>query len=185
VDSETCIQHGEQALTSVPPADVEPLLIRLAQLCTDTARIIEVYERQVTRCKNPQDKLAALARAARIAAEHGDFERARGFFDIVLGSGAQDDAVEALEAAARTGDADKGTDKLRRTLAESLSAGGQGARDGGRTRSSMLGRAARLAFDDLGDREQAFVWIGDAIIAHVEDERLEQLEHFAQEVGDP
>ena len=28
----------------------------------------------------------------------------------------------------------------------------------------MLGRAARLAFEDLGDREQAFVWIGDAII---------------------
>jgi hypothetical protein len=185
VDSETCIQHGEQALTSVPPAEVEPLLIRLAQLCTDTARIIEVYERQVTRCKNPQDKLAALARAARIAAEHGDFERARGFFDIVLGSGAQEDAVESLEAAARAGDADKGTDKLRRTLAESLSAGGQGARDGGRTRSAMLGRAARLAFEDLGDREQAFVWIGDAIIAHVEDERLEQLETFAQEVGDP
>jgi hypothetical protein len=185
VDSETCIQHGEQALTSVPPADVEPLLIRLAQLCTDTGRIIEVYERQVTRCKNPQDKLTALARAARIAAEHGDFERARGFFDIVLGSGAQEDAVESLEAAARAGDAEKNTDKLRRSLAESLSAGGQGARDGGRTRSAMLGRAARLAFDDLGDREQAFVWIGDAIIAHVEDERLEQLEHFAQEVGDP
>jgi cellulose synthase operon protein C len=185
VDSETCIQHGEQALTSVPPAEVAPLLDRLAQLCTDTARIIEVYERQVTRCKNPQDKLAALARAARIAAEHGDFERARGFFDIVLGSGAQEDAVESLEAAARAGDADKGTDKLRRTLAESLSAGGQGARDGGRTRSAMLGRAARLAFEDLGDREQAFVWIGDAIIAHVEDERLEQLESFAQEVGDP
>jgi hypothetical protein len=185
VDSETCIQHGEQALTSVPPAEVEPLLVRLAHLCTDNARLIEVYERQVTRCKNPQDKLYALARAARIAAEHGDFERARGFFDIVLGSGAQEDAIESLEAAARAGDAEKGSDKLRRTLAESLSAGGQGARDGGRTRSAMLARAARIAFDDLGDREQAFVWIGDAIIAHVEEEQLDQLELFAREVGDP
>ncbi len=185
VDGETSIQHGEQALTSVPPAEVEPLLVRLAQLCTDPARIIEIYERQVTRCKNPQDKLLALARAARVAAEHGDFERARGFFDIVLGSGVQEDAIESLETAARTSDADKDTDRLRRTLAESLAAGGQGARDGGRTRSAMLGRAARLAFEDLGDREQAFVWIGDAIIAHVEDERLEQLELFAQEVGDP
>jgi len=185
VDSETCIQHGEQALTSVAPSDVEPLLVRLAQLCTDPARIIEVYERQVTRCKNPQDKLMALARASRIAAEHGDLERARGFFDIVLGSGAQEEAVEALETAARAGDAEKGGDKLRRTLAESLASGGQGARDGGRTRSAMLGRAARLAFEDLGDREQAFIWIGDAIIAHVEDERLEQLELFAQEIGDP
>jgi hypothetical protein len=184
LDSEASIQHGEQALTSVPPGDVEPLLARLAQLCADKARIIEIYERQVTRCKNPADRLAALARAARIAAEQGDLERARGFFDIVLGSGATEDAIESLEAAARAGDADKGGDQLRRTLAESLSQGGQGARDGGRTRSNMLSRAARLAFEDLGDREQAFAWIGDAIIAHVGDECLEQLELFANEVGD-
>jgi cellulose synthase operon protein C len=185
VDAEAAIQHGEQALTSVPPADVEPLLSRLAKLCADPARVIEIYERQVSRCKNPADRLSALAKAARVAAEHGDFERARGFFDLVLGAGVQEEAIESLEAAARTGDAEKGTDKLRRTLAESLAAGGQGARDGGRTRSAMLGRAARIAFEDLADREQAFTWIGDAIIAHVSEERLEQLESFAHEVGDP
>jgi hypothetical protein len=185
VDSEASIHHGEQALTSVPPNDVEPLLTRLAHLCTDRGRIIEIYERQVTRCKNPADRLAALARAARIAAEQGDFERARGFFDIVLGSGATEDAIESLEAAARTGDAEKGGNKLRRTLAESLAGGGQGARDGGRTRSSMLARAARIAFEDLEDREQAFTWLGDALIAHVGDECLDQLEGFARAVGDP
>ncbi|HEY3499596.1 MAG TPA: hypothetical protein VGK73_33125, partial [Polyangiaceae bacterium] len=185
LDSEAAIQHGEQALTSVPPAEVEPLLARLAQLCTDPGRIVEIYERQVTRCKNPADRLVALARAARIAAEHGDYERARGFFDIVLGSGVQEDAIETLETAARAGDTDRGETKLRRTLAESLAAGGQGAKDGGRTRSAMLGRAARIAFEDLEDKEQAFAWIGDAIIAHVGDERLEQLELFAAGVGDP
>jgi cellulose synthase operon protein C len=184
LDSEAAIQHGEQALTSVPPGEVEPLLQRLAQLCADPGRIIEIYERQVTRCKNPADRLIALARAARVAAEHDDFERARGFFDIVLGSGVQEEAIETLEGAARTGDTEKGGNKLRRTLAESLAAGGQGAKDGGRTRSAMLGRAARLAFDDLEDKEQAFTWIGDAIIAHVGDERLEQLELFANSVGD-
>ncbi|HTQ03682.1 MAG TPA: hypothetical protein VMI54_07485, partial [Polyangiaceae bacterium] len=184
VESETSIHHGEQALTSVPPSEVEPLLVRLAQLCTDRGRIIEIYERQVTRCKNPADRLAALARAARIAAEQGDFERARGFFDIVVGSGATEDAIESLEAAARAGDSEKGGDQLKRTLAESLAGGGQGARDGGRTRSSMLARAARLAFNDLDDREQAFAWLGDAIIAHVGDECLDQLELFANEVGD-
>lgn len=184
VDSEASIHHGEQALTSVPPSEVEPLLVRLAQLCTDRGRIIEIYERQVTRCKNPADRLAALARAARIAAEQGDLERARGFFDIVLGAGANEDAIESLETAARAGDAEKGGDQLKRTLAESLAGGGQGARDGGRTRSSMLARAARIAFNDLGDREQAFTWLGDAIIAHVGDECLDQLELFANEVGD-
>ena len=185
LDSEAAIQHGEQALTSVPPAEVEPLLARLAQLCTDPGRIIEIYERQVTRCKNPGDRLVALARAARIAAEHGDYERSRGFFDIVLGSGVQEEAIETLEVAARTSDTEKSSTKLRRTLAEALAAGGQGAKDGGRTRSAMLGRAARIAFDDLDDKEQAFAWIGDAIIAHVGDERLEQLELFADAVGDP
>jgi hypothetical protein len=185
VDSEASIQHGEQALTSVPPGEVEPLLVRLAQLCTDRGRIIEIYERQVTRCKNPADRLTALARAASVASEQGDFERARGFFDIVLGSNATEEAIESLESAARAGDADKGGDKLRRTLAESLASGGQGARDGGRTRSAMLSRAARLAFQDLGDREQAFTWLGDAIIAHVGDEALDQLQLFSDEVGDP
>jgi tetratricopeptide (TPR) repeat protein len=184
VEPAQAVQHGEQALTSVAPNEVEPLLERLAKLTTDSALIIEIYERQVTRCKNPADKLAALARAARVAAAQNDYERARGFFDLVLGAGAPEEAIELLENAARTSDVERATDKLRRVLAEALAAGGQGARDGGRTRSAMLGRAARIAFEDLGDREQAFVWIGDAVVAHVGDERLEQLEVFAAQVGD-
>ncbi len=184
VEPAQAIQHGEQALTSVAPAEVEPLLERLAHLTTDKTHIIEIYERQVTRCKSPQDKLVALARAARVAAAQADYERARGFFDIVLGAGAPEDVVELLEEAARASDLERATERLRRVLAEALAAGGQGARDGGRTRSAMLGRAARIAFEDLGDREQAFVWIGDAVVAHVGDERLEQLEVFAAQVGD-
>ena len=184
VEPAQAVQHGEQALTSVAPTDVEPLLERLARLTTDKTLIIEIYERQVTRCKNPADKLAALARAARIAAAQSDYDRARGFFDIVLGAGAPEEAIELLEEASRASDVERATDRLRRVLAEALAAGGQGARDGGRTRSAMLGRAARIAFEDLGDREQAFVWIGDAVVAHVGDERLEQLEVFAAQVGD-
>ncbi len=184
VEPAQAVQHGEQALTSVAPTEVEPLLERVARLTTDKNLIIEIYERQVTRCKNPADKLVALARAARISAAQGDYERARGFFDIVLGAGAPEDAIELLEEAARSSDVERATERLRRVLAEALAAGGQGARDGGRTRSSMLGRAARIAFEDLGDREQAFVWIGDAVVAHVGDERLEQLEVFAAQVGD-
>jgi tetratricopeptide (TPR) repeat protein len=185
VDPEPAIEHGEQALSSVPPSEVAPLLERLAKLTSDRTRIIEIYERQVTRCKAPQDKLEALGRAARVAAEHDEYERSRAFFDIVLGGGGTEEAIELLEGVARATDTALGNDKLKRVLAESLAAGGQGSRDGGRTRSAMLGRAARIAFSDLGDREQAFTWIGDAIIAHVDDERLEQLGLFASEIGDP
>ena len=149
VEPAEAIQHGEQALTSVAPAEVEPLLERLARLTTDKTQIVEIYERQVSRCKNPQDKLVALARAARIAAAQNDYERARGFFDIVLGAGAPEEAIELLEEAARGSDLERATERLRRVLAEALAAGGQGARDGGRTRSAMLGRAARIAFDCL------------------------------------
>src|SRR5690606_37427198 len=69
VDAEEVLQHGEQALTSVAPEDVEPLLTRLARLAKAPGHIIDLYERQVTRCKSPADRLRALARAAEVAAE--------------------------------------------------------------------------------------------------------------------
>ncbi len=185
VDAAEAVNHGEQALTSVPPADVEPLLARLAKLTTSVPRIIEIYERQVTRCKAPSDKLAALGRAASVAASHGAYDKARAFFDVALGGAVQEDTLNSLEAIARSSDAEQKTDKLRRTLAEALANGGQGSRDGGRTRGVLLGRAAELAYRELKDTEQAFVWLGDAIVTHVDDEPLAALERLADEVGEP
>ena len=46
-------------------------------------------------------------------------------------------AIALLEDTARSFDQERGGDGLRRTLAESLAGGGQGSRDGGRTRGSM------------------------------------------------
>jgi hypothetical protein len=185
VEAGEAINHGEQALTSVPPADVEPLLARLAKLTDSVPRIIEIYERQVTRCKAPSDKLAALGRAASVAANHGAYDKARAFFDLALGGAAQDETLNSLEAIARTSDGEQKTDKLRRTLAEALANGGQGSRDGGRTRGMLLGRAANLAYRELKDTEQAFTWLGDAIVTHVDDEPLAALERLADEVGEP
>ena len=71
---------------------------------------------------------------------------------------------------------------LRRTLAEALSAGGQGSRDGGRTRGILLRRAAQIAHRDLGDVDKAFEWLGDALVAHVETATLDALEDLAMEV---
>jgi Tfp pilus assembly protein PilF len=184
VSPEEAIQHGEQALTSVGPDEVELLLKRLSEISSSPSHIIDLYERQVTRCKNPNDRLRALARAAQVAASHNSLDRARAFFDISLGGGIQDETLSILEEVARGADGTAGGDKLIRTLAEALAAGGQGSRDGGRTRSVLLRRAAQLAFHDMRDVEKAFGWLGDGLVTHVDDPGLDTLEELAGEVGD-
>jgi hypothetical protein len=184
VSVDEALHHGEQALTSVAPAEVEPLLQRLSKLALEPAQSIGIYERQVSRCKAPADKLAALGRAASVAAEHGAYDKARAFFDLALGAGAQDETLALLEDVAIKSDKAKNVDTLRRTLADSLAAGGQGSRDGGRTRGVLLGRAASLVYRELKDIDKAFTWLGDAIVTHVDDERLEALEALASDVGD-
>jgi Tfp pilus assembly protein PilF len=184
VDPAEAMQHGEQGLPSVAPEEAEPLLQRLAAIAVEPAQVIDLYERQVTRCKNPADRLRALARASQVAAERGAPERARAFFDIALGGGLQDDTVSLLEDVAREADQNAGSETLRWILAEAFAAGGQGSRDGGKTRGMLLGRAAQLAFHDLKSPDKAFGWVGDAIIAHVADERLDELEQLAGDAGD-
>lgn len=185
VDAAEAVQHGEQGLPSVPAAEAEPLLDRLARIAKEPDAVIELYERQVTRCKAPADRLQALARAAQVAARYENFERARQFFDIALSGSVQEETLLLLERAAGEGDDPDKTQRLKRTLAEALAAGGQGSRDGGRTRSALLGRAAELARRELGDVDQAFAWLGDALVAHVDENRLDALEGLAEEVGQP
>ncbi|MBK9258316.1 MAG: hypothetical protein IPM54_00590 [Polyangiaceae bacterium] len=183
VAPQEAIQHGEGALTSVPPGDVDPLLARLAALAPAPAQVIEIYERQVARCRLPADRLQALARAAQVAAERGVVERARGFFELALSGGVQDDTINALEQVATAGDAQAGTTTLRTILAEALAGGGQGSRDGGRTKSALLRRAATIAHRNLGDSERAFKWFGDALITHVDDASLDALEGLGRELN--
>ncbi|MEJ7734772.1 MAG: hypothetical protein WKG00_36980 [Polyangiaceae bacterium] len=184
VDPLEAMQHGESALTSVPPGDVEPLLEKLATLTQAPGHIIDLYERQVGRCRVPTDRLAALARAAQVAAERGANDRARGFFELALSGGVQEETIVALEGAARGGDERSGDTALRTILAEALAAGGQGSRDGGRTRGALLRRAAQIAKSDLGDVDRAFGWLGDAIVTHVDDASLDALDELGQSVGE-
>lgn len=184
VDALEAMQHGESALTSVPPNEVEPLLTRLAALTPAPGHVIDLYERQAGRCRAPADRLVALARAAQVAAERGANDRARSFFELALGGGVQEDTISALEAAARLGDDRAGGSALRAILADALAAGGQGSRDGGRTRGALLRRAATIAHRDLLDVNKAFGWLGDALITHVDDASLEALEQLGREVDD-
>jgi len=179
------INHGEQGLPFIAPADVEPLLERLSQLAAKPVDVIDLYERQVTRSKAPVDRVRALARAAQVASMRGQPERARGFFELALTGAPADETLTSLETAAREGDKFSGGDRLRRALCQALSAGGHGARDGGRTRANLLRRAAMIAHRDLHDIEQAFSWLGDALVAHVDSLTLDMLESLGIDGGDP
>ncbi|WP_233562466.1 hypothetical protein [Sorangium cellulosum] len=184
-DALEAVHHGEGALASVPTAEVEPLLVRLAALADAPSLIIDLFERQVGRCRTPADRLAALARAAEIACERGAIDRARSFFEQALGGGVQEDTIAILERVARDGDERSRSTALRSILAEALAAGGHGSRDGGRTRAALLRRAATIVHQDLGDVDRAFSWLGDAVLAHVDDASLDALEALGREVGDP
>jgi tetratricopeptide (TPR) repeat protein len=184
VDPVEAQQHGETGLSSVAAAQVEPLLTRLAALVDAAGPIIDVYERQIGRCKAPADKLAALARAAQVAAEREALDRAKSFYELAISTGTPEETLLLLELSANQGDREQGGTSLRRTLAEALSGGGQSARDGGRTRGFLLRRAAQIAQRDLGDTDKAFEWLGDALIAHVDSESLDALEELGAEVGD-
>ncbi|MBX3262122.1 MAG: tetratricopeptide repeat protein [Labilithrix sp.] len=177
--------HGEQGLVFIPPSEAEPLLERLAQLAAKPVDVVDLYERQVTRSKAPPDRVRALARAAQVASTRGQPERARGFFELALSGAPTEETVAILETAAREGDKFGGGDRLRRALCHALSQGGHGARDGGRTRANLLRRAATIAHRDLNDAEQAFSWLGDALVAHVDGLTLDMLEALGIDTGDP
>jgi cellulose synthase operon protein C len=127
----------------------------------------------------------ALARAASVAASKGNADRARGFFELALsGGGAQEETLAALEDAAREASAANGNKQMIEILASSFSQGGHGSRDGGRTRSALLRRAADLAHRDLADTERAFGWLADSLVAHVDVASLDAVNALGEEVGD-
>lgn len=179
------IGHGEAGLPFVPPGQAEPLLERLAQLAAKPAEVIDLYERQVTRSKQPADRVRALGRAAQVASVRGQPERARGFFELALSGSPTEETLVVLENASRDGDRMGGGDRLRRALCHAFANGGHGARDGGRTRAMLLRRAATIANRDLHDIEQAFAWLGDALVAHVDGLTLDMLEALGIDCGDP
>ncbi|MBL0193540.1 MAG: hypothetical protein IPQ09_04810 [Myxococcales bacterium] len=179
------IAHGEGGLSGIAPADAEPLLERLAAFAAKPSDIVDLYERQVSRAKAPTDRVRALARVAQVAAARGQAERARAFLELALAGSPTDETLELVEGSAAEGDRAAGGDRLRRALSQAMATGGHGARDGGRTRGALLRRAARIAHADLHDLDQAFTWLGESLVAHVDVETLDFLEALGVEIGDP
>ena len=180
VEPAEAVQQGEQGLTSMPPNEVEPLLERLAALLSAPGHVIDLYERQVGRCKNPTDRLTALARAAQVAAQRGSNDRAQQLFELALSGGVREETLEVLERAAAEGDAQAGGKLMRQILANSLASGSSGLRDGGRTRSALLRRASNLAWKELEDLDKAFEWLSQALVTHVEPATLDALEEMGE-----
>ena len=178
------IAHGEQGLAGVSPQDAERLLERLSLIADKPGEVVDLYERQVSRCKQPADRMRALARAAQVAGARGQLDRARVFFELALAGMPTDETLTLLEEAAAEGDRVASGEKQRRALCQALAAGGGGARDGGKTRGALLRRAAGIAYRSLKDTEQAFSWMGDSLVAHVDNAALDALEDMAREVGD-
>ncbi len=179
------LRLGEEGLSSAPSDKTEPLLLRLAVIAGDPKEVVDLYERQISRHRTMPERLAALARAAQVAAERGQIERARNLFDLALGAAPVDEVVPILERAARETDARSGGEELRRVLCVAMASGGQGARDGGHTRASLLRRAAAIVHGDLKDADQAFIWLGEALVAHVDAGTLDALDALARDVREP
>jgi hypothetical protein len=123
----------------------------------------------------PADRLVALARAAQVAAERGANDRARASSSSPSAAACRKTPSRSLEDAARIGDEKAGGNALRSILAEALAAGGQGSRDGGRTRARSSA-APPPSPTAISRRRRAFHWLGDALIAHVDDASLDALE---------
>ena len=136
------LQHGEAGLTSVPPAEVEELLARLAAIAEKPTDVVDLYERQISRCKAPADRVRALARAAQVAASKGQHRSgASGFFELALSGTPPDDTLAVLEQAARDGDTQTGGERLRRALCR-VDGGGRAGRPR-RRQDARLADAAR------------------------------------------
>lgn len=187
VAPDEAIAHGETGLAGVAPPDAEPLLARIAALTTDINSKVAVYERQIARCTTPETALPALCRAAEVAVELGDPEQAGSFFQLAFTGALPEEGLAQIVELVRAMDKRRGAEaasSLRLVLAEALAAGGQDARDGGKTRSRMLRRAAKLAAFELRDIERAIGWIGDALTKFVEADSLTTLNDIAASHGD-
>src|SRR5260221_1021966 len=106
-------------------------------------------------------------------------EKARELAEMALGIGGTDDPFDALYAAAKDVDeAAEETDQGRAVI-ETVVASGVGPRDGGRTRSAQLRRAAQRMRDEIGDEGRAFTLLAQALVAHVDPAGLDAVEEAA------
>lgn len=184
VNAQEALEHGEIGLGALPPGDAVSLLDQLAELAPTPLASVELYERFIGRCKAPADRLAAVVRAYRRAIAVGEQggkvvdEKARELIEQALTISNTDDPFDALWAAAAEMDERSGTNDERKALIDVLVTSGAGPRDGGRTRSAQLRRAAER-LRDMGDEDASFDLLAQSLIAHVDAATLDAIESTA------
>ncbi len=186
--ADEAIGHGEIGLGAVPPSESWGLVAELAAMAPTKLGAVDLYERHIGRCKPPPDRLQAVVRAygAAIsrAVEKGPEqkalrEKAQELAEQALALAGAEDPFETLYATAREVDQETGSDTFRRALVDLLGTTTAGPRDGGRTRSAQLRRAAEKIRDDIGDGKRAFALLTRALVAHVDDANLDAVEAAA------
>jgi hypothetical protein len=160
------LRHAEPGFAGVDPNDAAPLLDRLVALA-GIDQVIDLHERLIARAASFDDRAVAIAVAARTTTKASPHHLER-FFASATSLSSGEPALGALERLARDGDAARGGTSQRRLFAHALAACEPEADDGGRVRAALLRRAATMARRELGDPDQAFEWLGDALFARLE-----------------
>jgi hypothetical protein len=175
------LRHAEPSLAGLTPEEVAPLLQRL-EAVAGPDEAVELHQRAVERAQSPETRVPAVEAAVRAAVKRGGPERIQQLFESIVVHCADEPSLSALEKAASDADKTRGGTVVRGLLAAALAAAEPVVVDGGRARAALLRRAARIARRHLGDPDQAFEWLGDALFARLEGALEDALEPLQEHV---
>ena len=163
----------------------EPLLARLALLTSAPGPVIDVYERQVSRCKVPADRMAALSRAAQLAAARARPIGPEPSTRLAIGIRCRRGDAAGARLSASQGDRISGSTTLRDDSRRRDFGGRARARDGRPNRASCSVGRLESRIETSAMSSEAFRWLGgDRSSSHVDPATLDALEELLLEVGD-
>lgn len=181
------VKHAEVGLAGLLAAEALPLLDRLSRLSRPD-HAVDPFERWLARAghgKTADDHAAIVDQVLPAALKRCPTDRAARLFAVVIAR--YPDQVDLIETITAERDRERDGAALMKALAGALSQADPGAKDGGRAQSAMQRRAARIA-RRLGDADQAFAWMGDALFTRLEgalaplEERAAELSRLSEEL---
>jgi len=163
-DRNQAVIAAEALFAGIEPREAHVFLPRLSSLAPTPDDRLAIYERQVARSTQKDERLIALAEAAMVAARLGLAARCRRLFAMGISSSTTDDDLVALERTACVADEEMTGTSLRRAWAEALAEGAAQARGGANRQAALLRKAALIAHRDLQDPGLGFDWANEALL---------------------